>query len=171
MPDVDVLPDIEEIFDKARKAAAGEGEQPPDASGRYVIIVTPGRMFMFQPCPPPGFMPEEEVASIAEMLPPDVSRNVAVIAYNDPRQLTESPHTIPFLGTLIGLAYIGHAVWIFEGHPSALAAGCRDADVLIVDGGMASCLQQDWVSVAAGVMRRPEIYVHDRTSFSLRKVT
>ena len=29
MPEVDELPNIEEVFAKARKAAAGEGEQPP----------------------------------------------------------------------------------------------------------------------------------------------
>ena len=72
----------------------------------------------------------------------------------------------PFLGLLLGLAYIGHSVWIFEGHPSALAAGCRNADVLIVDGDMVPHLQEDWTAVASSVMRHREIYVHDRASSS-----
>ena len=48
MPEVDELPNIVEVFDRARRAAAGEGEQPPGPSGRHVIVVTPGRMLMFQ---------------------------------------------------------------------------------------------------------------------------
>ena len=70
----------------------------------------------------------------------------------------------------MGLSYIGHAVWLFEGHASALAAGCRDADVLFVDGEMVSHLQVDWVQVAASTMRHKEIYVHDRKTFALRKI-
>jgi hypothetical protein len=61
-------------------------------------------------------------------------------------------------------------VWIFEGHPSALAAGCRDADVLVVDGAMADLMQQDWIPVAAGTMRNPQILVHNRATFSLERV-
>jgi len=75
-----------------------------------------------------------------------------------------------YLGFLLGFAYIGHAVWVFEGHPSALASGCRNADVLLVDGAMVPHLQQDWVAVASRAMRRPEIFVHDRATYSLRKV-
>jgi hypothetical protein len=77
---------------------------------------------------------------------------------------------IPFMGMVMGLAYIGHAVWLFEGHSSALAAGCRDADVLLVDGEMVSHLQKDWAQVAASTMRHKEIYVHDRKTFALRRV-
>jgi hypothetical protein len=43
---------------------------------------------------------------------------------------------IPFFGFLLGFAAIGHRVWVFEGHSSALQAGCREADLLIVDGGI-----------------------------------
>jgi hypothetical protein len=58
---------------------------------------------------------------------------------------------------------------VFEGHPSALAAGCREADVLIVDGAMVPYLQADWTAVASSAMKRPEIYVHDRATYSLGK--
>jgi len=41
---------------------------------------------------------------------------------------------------------------------------------LLVDGAMVPHLQQDWVAVASRAMRRPEIFVHDRATYSLRKV-
>lgn len=72
---------------------------------------------------------------------------------------------------LLAFAYIGHAVWVFEGHFSALAAGCRDADLLLVDGGLVPFLQPDWIKVVSPVMRNPEIYVHDRATYALKKVT
>ena len=171
MPEVDELPNIEELFEKARKAAAGEGEQAPEQPGQHVIVVTPGRMLMFQPCPPPGSMPSSQVASIQQMISPKVKRNVAAIAYTELSALTSGISAVPFFGFLLGFAYIGHAVWVFEGHPSALTAGCRDADVLIVDGGMVPHLQKDWMAIASSVMRTPEIYVHDRATYSLRKVS
>jgi hypothetical protein len=161
MPDVDQLADIEEVFAKARRQAVHQ-----------VIIVTPGRMLMSRPCPPAGSMPPGKVASIEQMMPSKVKRHVAAIAFTELGALTkDASKAIPFLGLLLGLAYIGHAVWVFEGHPSALAAGCRDADVLIADGAMVPELQPDWVSVASGVMKRPEVYVHDRTTYSLRKLS
>lgn len=172
MPEVDELPNIEELFEKARKAAAGEGEQALAQPGQHVIVVTPGRMLMFQPCPPPGSMPPSQVASIEQMISPKVKRNVAAIAYTELGALTSNiSKAVPFFGFLLGFAYIGHAVWVFEGHPSALAAGCRDADVLIVDSGMVPHLQKDWMAIASSVMRTAEIYVHDRATYSLRKVS
>ncbi len=171
MPEVDEVPNIEEVFEKARKAASGEGEQSLETLARHVIVVT-GRMLMFQPCPPPGSMTQTQVASAEQMMSPKVKRNVAAIGYTELSALrTDISKAIPFFGFLIGFAYIGHAVWAFEGHPSALAAGCRNADVLIADGNMVPHLQNDWVAVASSVMRKPEIYVHDRAKYSLRKVT
>ena len=171
MPEVDELPNSEEVFDKARKVAAGE-DLPPGQAGRHVIVVTPGRMLMFQPCPPQGAMPQQQVEPIERMIPPKVKRKIAAIAYTELSALTKDiSKAIPFFGILLGFAYIGHAVWVFEGHSSALAAGCRDADVLIVDGEMIPHLQKDWAEVAASVMKRPEIYEHDRATYSLRKVT
>ena len=171
MPEVEELPNIEEFFEKARKAAAGEGEQAPELPGRRVIVVTPGRMLMFQPCPPPGSMPQSQVAAIEKMISPKVKRNVAAIAYTDLSAVrTDLSEAIPFFGFLIGFASIGHAVWAFEGHSSALAAGCRNADVLIVDGSMVPHLRNDWVAVASSTMRKSEIYTHDRTTYSLRRV-
>ncbi len=76
---------------------------------------------------------------------------------------------VPFMGMLLGFAYIGHAVWVFEGHGSALADGCRNADILLVDSAMVPHLQPDWQTVAGSTMRRPEIYTHDRATFRLSR--
>jgi hypothetical protein len=174
MPEVEVVPDIEALFDKARHAARGEGERPPEppaSPGRYVIIVTPGRMLKFQPCPPPGSMADASVQGVERLMPSAVKRNVAAIAYTELEALQKDPgRAIPFLGFLLGFAYIGHAVWVFEGHPSALAAGCRDADVLLVDSAMKPHLQENWAAVASKAMRHPEIYIHDRSTYSLKKL-
>jgi hypothetical protein len=69
---------------------------------------------------------------------------------------------------LMGLTYIGHAVWVFEGHPSAFTVGCRHADVLIVDSSMLGGLEDGWEDRAAAVMRNANILVHDRSTFQLR---
>jgi hypothetical protein len=171
MPDVDEPADIDAVFAKARLAATGEGESGRPAPGRHVIIVTPGRMVMFKACPPPHSMPADKVASVEQMVSSKVKRKIAAIAFTEAGALMhDAGQAIPFLGFLLGFAYIGHAVWVFEGHPSALAAGCRDADVLLVDGAMVPHLQQDWAAVASKAMRRPEILVHDRATHSLRRV-
>jgi hypothetical protein len=94
-----------------------------------------------------------------------------VIAYTELQAVTNQiSKAIPFVGMLLGFAYIGHPVWIFEGHPSALAAGCREADLLLVDGGMLPYLTDNWVEIAASGMRNKEIYVHERATFKLTRV-
>jgi len=126
---------------------------------------------MYKPCPPVGSMSSEQVAPIEKMLPPNAKRNIAVIANTELQAvMKEISRAVPFVGMLMGFAYIGHAVWIFEGHASALQAGCREADLLIVDGGMLPFLSQDWLQVAQGAMRHPEIYIHDRTTFKLNRM-
>jgi hypothetical protein len=171
MPEVDVRPDIEKIFDQARKAAAGENTQG-QASSRQVALVTPGRMLMLQPCPPAGSMPASVVGHVEKLAPSKVKRKIAVIGYTELKAVTTNlGKAIPFFGLLSGMAYVGHSVWIFEGHPSAMAAGCKDADVLIVDGDMVPHLAPDWKVVAAGVKPTIQIYVHDRATHSLRRAT
>jgi hypothetical protein len=172
MPEVDSLPAIEDVFRDARQAARGAtpaaGAPPAD---RHVIVVTPGRLLMQQPCPAAGSMPPDRVASIEQTMPSAVPRAIAVIAYTELEAVrTDFARAIPFAGMLLGFAYIGHAVWAFEGHASALAAGCRDADVLLVDGGMAPYLAEDWARVAATGMRHKEIYLHNRKTFGLTRI-
>jgi hypothetical protein len=175
MPEVEVPgPDeIEAIFNTIRKTASGEktlsGTQADDQ--RFLVLLTPRRMLMQVHCPPAGSIPPSEVEPMEKMLPAAMKRNVAVIAYTEIKALqADISKAIPFVGLLLGFAYIGHAVWVFEGHPSALAAGCRDADILLVDGGMLPYLPEDWPDAAAGVMRHREIYVHDRATFQLKRM-
>ena len=168
MPEVDTPAQVGEVFAKARTAAAGDA--PDGSAARHIVIVTPGRLLMLQPCPPPGSMPEAQVASIQKLISPQTKRAIAAIAYTELSALRKDlSKTIPFAGILMGFAYIGHAVWVFEGHASALAEGCRDADVLLVDGGMVPHLQSDWYAVATSTMRRPEVYVHDRQTYNLQR--
>ena len=169
MPEVELGGDPAEVFRSARLAAAGASQLPGTAPGRHVVIVTPGRILLLHPCPPPGSMPEDKVAGIRKMTRSDSSRNIVSIAFTDLAPLqADLPRTIPFIGILIGFAYVGHSVWVFEGHASALAQGCREADVLIVDGAMVPFLRPDWLAVASGAMRHRDIYIHDRASFSIR---
>src|SRR5262245_33672718 len=98
MPDVDVPADIDSVFAQARNAARN-GPQPQSASAgnRHLVVVTPGRLMMFQPCPPAGSMPASQVAPIEKMLPPAVKRDVAVIAYTELEAVkTSFGKAIPF---------------------------------------------------------------------------
>jgi hypothetical protein len=170
MPDVEEPPKLEEIFDKARKAAAEE-TTPTRGKNRHVVIVTPGRMLMLQPCPAPGKMKKEAVEAVEKIMSSKTRRNVAVIAYTQLDALQANPgQAIPFFGLLMGLAYIGHSVWVFEGHTSALAAGCRQADLLIADNQMVPFLDPDWIATASAAMRRPLIFTHERATFTLRRL-
>jgi len=167
MPEVDFPLKLEDIFDKARKAAATV-IPPTKDENRHVVVVTPGRMVMLHPCPAPGTMNLQAVESVEKLMPSKNQRNVAVIAYTELKALrADLLKTIPFYGFLTGLAYIGHAVWVFEGHSSALAAGCREADLLIADCEMVPFLAGDWMRTASYVMRRALIFAHDRATFSL----
>ena len=171
MPEVQSVQNIEAVFVEARKAARGESRPPGAAADeRFYVVVTPGRMVMYKPCPAPGSMAPQQVAHIENLLPSNIKRNIAVIANTELQAvMKEMSKAIAFVGMLMGFAYIGHAVWVFEGHPEALQAGCREADLLIVDGGMAPFLSKDWVAAAQSVMQHPDIYVHDRTTFKLAR--
>jgi hypothetical protein len=173
MPKVKVVPDVEDVFYRAREAAAGSEGPPVEQPCRHIMIVTPSRELMFCPCPIEGTMPDEQVAALEQMASSDEKRNIAAIALNEFSGKLDAEKVnsvIPFYGILLGLGYIGHAVWIFEGHPSALAAGCRRADALMVDSGMIPFLQEDWLDVASSMMRNVAVYVHDRATHSSRRV-
>ena len=168
MPEVDESSSLAAVFDRARSTAATGTATPGSAQPRCVVIVTPGRLLMLQPCPPAGSMPEQQAAGIKRLIPPAPQRSITAIGYTELEALkTDIAKAIPFVGMLLGFAYIGHAVWVFEGHSSALAHGCRNADVLLVDGGMLPHLPPDWRTVASSTMRRAEMYVHDRATFRL----
>ncbi len=168
MPEVSIRSDIQEVFARLRQTAAA-----PGAEGG-IAILKPDRTHLVMPRLAAAPSLEGMAENLNRMIPAAVQRNIAVIAYT----LFEAPigaapgladvnKAIPFLGILVGLSYIGHAVWVFEGHASALAAGCRDADVLIVDSSMRACLAPAWEVDAATTMRNPNILVYDRATLQL----
>jgi hypothetical protein len=162
MPEVDIPPDIESIFSKARKAADESREDEDGLFHRQVIIVTPGRLLISKICPLPSEIPGDEITRLASLIPPQPSRNVSVIAYTFLDALkTDILQTIPFFGYLLGFATLGHKVVVFEGHPSALEAGCRGADILLVDAGLLPYLDENinWHDIALKVMMGKDIKI------------
>ena len=167
IPEVDLRPDINEIFDRAREAADASAQDEDGLYHRQVIIVTPGRLLIGKECPLPAELSNDEINKLSNLIPFNPPRNIAVIAYTYLEALKEDIlKAIPFFGYLMGFSTIGHKVWIFEGHPSALAAACRDADILIVDGGMIPYLEEnsDWRVEAVSAMRGNEIKIIPRDS-------
>ena len=139
-----------------------------------MVIVRSDGQYLLLPALPTDSVKAEMVAAVERMLPSTTKRNVAVIADTswataDVPTLQTANHAIPFFGLLMGLASIGHSVWIFDGTGAAFELGCREADVLIVDSACLTILAHDWQGNAAKVMRNPQILVHDRASYQLRK--
>jgi hypothetical protein len=168
MPEVDQPANLGAVFERVRATAAAGAPGAGGVVRRCVAVVTPGRALVLQPCPAPGTQPVERVAAIEKMIPAAPQRNIAVIGYTELTAVKANiVKAIPFIGMLLGIAYIGHIVWVFEGHATALAEGCRNADALLVDSGMLPHLPADWQAVASTTMRRREIYVHDRATFRL----
>lgn len=167
MPEVVTPRNIEEVFANIRMIAAGDKGQGG------LVILRPNRRYLV--VPPMAATPELKkfAEGLAQLIPAGVQRNVAVISYTEfggdaeVPNITETNKSIPFFGLLMGLTYLGHAAWVFEGHSSAFTAGCRDADVLLVDSAMLPFLQKDWQDAAAAVMRNANILVHNRANFQL----
>ena len=157
MPEVDVRPEIGAIFSRARAAVAKTHAGEDGIEHRQVIIITPGRLLIAKDCPLAGDIPTEQLARLSELVPPQPRVKIAVIAYTYLDALkTNIRRAIPFFDFLLGFAALGHAVWIFEGHMSALAAGCREADLLLVDSGMLPALEANnpgWRAQALQAMR------------------
>lgn len=159
MPEVEVPRDMDGFFADARTKSLAVGP----GGKRNLILITPGRLMVGIPCAEPGTMDHMAAGALQKL--PDPPRNVTAIAFNK----VENVHnwqqivpTIPFLGFLLGFGYVGHSVIIFEGHRSALAAGLKDADLLMVDEAMIPHLQPDWLDVAYAQMRKPQIMMVTR---------
>jgi hypothetical protein len=175
---VELFADMDAFFREAREYASGEKDDEATRpwkrveGQRAIAIVTPGRLIMFDPCPEPNSMPEEKVAPMRQLMPPDPSRKITAICYTFVEALiTDIDKAIPFRGFLNAWAYLGHSVLVFEGHASAFDAGVRDCDVLVVDSAMLSFVPINWLDIARRVMK-PDglILVHNRPSYSLRQV-
>ncbi len=171
MPEVDLEKSAEQVFDSARRAAGGEAVRPDAPDRRQVVLVTPARVALLRSCPAPGSLSPADLAVAEGIAPAAEPKNVAVIAFNDLEAMEHDvARAIPFFDLLAKLGYLGHAVWIFEGHVSAMAAGCRDADLLIVDDGMMPYLPGNWRSVASRSMRGEAIYLFERRAGTLRRL-
>lgn len=176
MPGIDLLSDMDALFSMARSQRAEDGSSIEKGGNgqRSVAIVTPGRILMYEPCPPPGSMSDLQVAPMKKLMPPEPPLNISAISYTFLEAFLEDEtktKCIPFLGFLVGFAYIGHSVIVFEGHPSAFESGARNSDVLIVDSGMLPFIQSDWVEAAHKVMSPgAKIFVHNRETFTLMRV-
>jgi hypothetical protein len=174
MPKIEERTGMEEYFAKIRHTAAGTG------AGDGLVIVKPDRTLMVMPRLGETEQLKKMADSVRKIVPATVQRNIAVVAFTvfgaspgGEVGLTEVDKAIPFLGMLVGLSYIGHAVWIFEGHESALVEGCREADILMVDSAMRPFLAPGWDAKVAAVMRNANILVHNRANYSvgaIRKV-
>ena len=145
------------------------------AGGHYVGIIRPDRSYLLTPPPPRESMAPQMIQMMEKMIPPKPPRNISAVAdtYFSLKPggglpgLTEMGQEIPFFGMLLGMACIGHSVCVFPGTEDSLAAGCKGADLLIVDDAVMSSLPSDWKALAAAVMRGANILVHERATFKL----
>ena len=168
---------MDAFFREAREYASGEKDDEATRpwkrveGQRAIAIVTPGRLIMFDPCPEPNSMPEEKVAPMRQLMPPDPSRKITAICYTFVEALiTDIDKAIPFRGFLNAWAYLGHSVLVFEGHASAFDAGVRDCDVLVVDSAMLSFVPiTGWMYARHVISRRIE-YCSQSQNYSLRQV-
>jgi len=114
------------------------------------------------------------LASVEGMIPSTIKRNLAVIAdttwAEKSATIEAANRAIPFFGVLMGLSCIGHSVWIYDGSGETLEAGCSAADVLIVDSSKLATLPGNWAARATKAMRTPEILIHDRANYRLRRL-
>ncbi len=175
---VDLFEDMDEFFREARENASGEKDNEETRAWkkfegqRAVAIVTPGRLVMLGQCPEPNSMPEENVAPMRQLMPPDPPLKITAICYTYVEALiSDIDKAIPFRGFLIGWAYLGHSVLVFEGHASAFESGVRDCDVLLADSAMLQFVPLNWLDVARKVMKPDgKIIVHNRPSYKLIEV-
>ena len=160
------LPDLENVFRPLREKAT---------QGQLVILRPDGRVMQL-PALSKESTPPQAIASVDRMLPSSVKRNVVAVgdlawALADAPDLRAANRAIPFVGLLMGFSTIGHAVWIFDSSaPAVLAAGCREADVLIVDSQRLAKLPALWQDGVKKAMRNPLILVLDTTTSQFRKL-
>ncbi len=148
------------------------------AGGRYVGIVRPDLSYLLTAPPPRESMAPQMIQMMEKMIPPKPPRNISAIVdtYFSLRPgggipgLTEMGQEIPFFGMLLGMACIGHSVCVFPATEESLAAGCKGADLLIVDDAAIASLPSGWRSAAASVMRGANVVVHERATFKLKPI-
>jgi len=193
MPGVDLLSDMEGFFVQVRELLEASNTNefvqnaglgllvPPENAGketpkgqRHVAVITPGRMISLAPAPLPKTKSEKELAPIKSILSSEKPLQITAISYTKLEAYVEDKtktKCIPFLGFLLALAYLGHNVVVFEGHPSALEFGVKNSDVLFIDSGMLPFLAENWADVVFKSMKpNPKIFIHERKNFGLTPV-
>jgi len=155
--------------------------QEMTAGGKYVGVIRSDRSYLLIAPPPQGSVPAQMVQMIEKMVPPRPPRTIVAITdtyfgFNvggrtpSVPSLAEMGRAIPFFGMLLGLASIGHSVYVFPGTDYSVAAGCKGVDLLVVDDAQIPSLAADWRRAAAAAMRSANIVVHDRATFKLTPV-
>jgi len=166
-----------DFSDSVRPATAGmETVFAPiraKAARGNVVILRPNGQYLVFPVLKREQATAEAIAAVERILPSSSPRKIAVVAetnwtMNAPT-IKAASEAIPFFGLLMGLATIGHAVWIV-GPSTDLAGACREADVLIVDSGSAATLPEGWPNRARQVMSGRQILEHDRATYRLREM-
>lgn len=164
MPEVNEKAEFSATLVHARQMASFESRRPSDGQVcRRIAMILPTRQIGAQNSAPVVSAKDEMIKGVERILPSGEPANVIAIAFTDLKpdcNMQDLKQALPFLGFLLGFAYLGHNVVVFEGHPSALAAGLSGADLLVVDAEMIPFLQEDWLDVAFKVMRKPEIRVY-----------
>jgi hypothetical protein len=165
MPEVFVRNDVESVFARARASAVEPSQSAEGIYHRQIIVVTPGRLLIAKDCPLASEMSAGQIAILEKFIPRKPVKQICVIAFTELDALkSDMRKAIPFIDYLLGFSALGHTVWVFEGHSSSLAAGCRDADLLLIDSAMLPFLEEDplWREKAQASMRGNEIKLISR---------
>jgi hypothetical protein len=165
MPTVSPHRDIRRCFAEARRISAG------GRGTRWVVIVAPDGTLVNVPVPARADADQSLLRDVRRALAPDdepltdlviTSINCTTGAQRRARSFHRMLPLIPNLSYLVGAACLGNTVVAFEGHPNDFAAGCVDADMLLLDGGMIPLLSPDWAAVALQTLRQPRIICFGR---------
>jgi hypothetical protein len=157
--DVRTPSEYETLVASARQIAA----KPHDP---YIVLMTPHRVLLGVPCPNLDLVRSSAVEAMKRQFPPDHPLNVTVIAHTrsalnavPERAYRAFGRDIPFFNMLLGMGAIGHNVFIFEGHRSAFASACHDADLLVIDEHVLPNLGTHWPELARPQMRTDNIII------------
>lgn len=163
MPQVDEDRLNEEILKVAQSMAT-------DQIKRQLVIITPGRLIKTSdPLPPRETLAPEFVSILEGIAPSSQQWNIIAIGMTEFRAFNASPNTsVPFLDLIHGFIQIGHAVILFEGHPSGFTQMCHNRDLLVVDSEMVPFLQTDWLEVAKSTMRNPNVLKVNRKGLTVK---
>ncbi len=171
MPDVNVNADVAELFARVREMLPRDrSSQKLKAGDPWLGIVCPDRSHFLLTLSVDAELPPQLVKANKACIPHTRPLNITAVGFTGLRPSSEICR-MPFVASILPLAYIGHNIIVFEGHPSGFEAALRDADVLAVDSAMLPFLQHDWFEVARGAFReRGRIRMFDRKTLSLPPV-